>query len=107
METLRSNIVDTINELNKLIHKNISDEEKNIIRKRRRLYFALLEEVIVQEIPKSTEGFDEAIEALQAATKSINETKDDLEKISDSIKKVSEAAEKIEKIVKIGIKVFA
>jgi len=29
METLRKNIVDTINELNKLLHETISEEEKN------------------------------------------------------------------------------
>lgn len=107
METLRKNLVDTINELNKLLHEAISEEEKNQIRKKRRLYFTLLEEVIDQEIPASTDGFDDAIAALQDATKKAKEAKNDLSKVAGTIQKVADAAKQVEKIVKIGIEIIA
>ena len=50
MATLRGSIADAINELNKLLVKTSDPEEKRKIRKLRKIYVALFEEVIKQEI---------------------------------------------------------
>jgi hypothetical protein len=63
METLRANISDAVNELNKLLRKTTDPEEEQRIRKLRRIYFALWEEVIEQEIDSRTPEFKEAIDS--------------------------------------------
>jgi hypothetical protein len=105
MNTLRKNIIDAINELNKLLHLSITEEEKITIRKKRRLLFLLLEEVIEQQIDPTSPDFSKAIKALKNATKSAIAAKDDISQVAETIKKVTTAAKLVEKIVKTGISI--
>jgi hypothetical protein len=107
METLRSNVSDAVNELNKLLLKTKDSEEKKKIRKVRRIYFALYEEVIKQEIKSNTHEFEEAIDSLQVARDAAVEAKKDINKIAEAINKAVIAAKAVDKIVKIGINLLA
>jgi hypothetical protein len=103
METLRGNISDTVNELNKLLRKTTNPEQEEKIRKLRRIYFTLWEEVIKQEIDSKTHEFKEAIDSLKAARDVAIEAKEDLEKIAEAIDKAVAAARAVDSIVKLGI----
>jgi len=107
MATLRENVVNTINELHPLINANISQEEKNAVRSRLTVLYAQLEGIITQTIPNTTSGFDEAISALESATKAASEARKDINKIISAIDKTTDAVNKIEKVIKIGIKLVA
>jgi|GEM_PF-1463781 len=106
-DTLRKNLIDTINELNKLLYLSISDEEISKLRKKRKLCFILLEEVIEQEISSESEEFKEAVLALKQAAKTAKEAKKDIQKIALTLEKISKATKKVEKIVKVGIEIVA
>lgn len=107
METLRANIGDAVNELNKLLRKTTDAEEEQRIRKLRRIYFALWEEVIEQEIDSRTPEFEQAIDSLKLARDAAVEAKEDLEKIPEAINRAVAAAKAVDKIVKLGIDLLA
>lgn len=101
--TLRSGISDTVNELNKLLLKTLNPEEEAHLRKLRRIYFALWEEVIKQTIDNRTFEYKDALEALSIAENSLEKAKSDIEGIADAINKAVLAAKAVDKIVKLGI----
>jgi len=107
METLRSGISDTVNELNKLLRKTTDPEFETRLRKLRRIFFALWEEVIKQEIDNRTYEFKEAIEALTASEAAIEEAMKDIAKIADAINKAVAATKAVDKVVKLGIDLLA
>ena len=107
METLRGTISDTVNELNKLLLKTTDPEEEKKIRQLRRIYFALWEEVIKQEIDNRTPDFKEAIDSLKVAHDAAVQAKEDLQKISEAINRAVAAAKAVDKIVKLGIDLLA
>lgn len=107
METLRGNISDTVNELNKLLLKTTDPEEEGKLRNLRRIYFALWEEVIKQEIDSKTGEFREAIDSLKVARDAAIKAKEDLEKIAEAIDKAVAAAKAVDRIVKLGIDLLA
>ena len=107
MVTLRGTLGDAINELNKLLLKTSDPVEEKKIRKLRRIYFALFEEVIKQEIKRGTQEFKEAIDALEIARKEAVEAKKDIAKIAEAIKKAAAAAKAVDRIVNVGIDIFA
>lgn len=107
METLRGNISDTVNELNKLLRETTDPEEEQKIRKLRRIYFALWEEVIEQEIDSRTPEFKEAIDSLKIARDAAIEAKEDIQKVAEAIDRAVSAAKAVDRIVKLGIDLFA
>jgi hypothetical protein len=107
METLRGNISDTVNELNKLLRETTDPEEEQKIRKLRRIYFALWEEVIEQEIDSRTPEFKEAIDSLKIARDAAIEAKEDIQKVAEAIDQAVSAAKAVDRIVKLGIDLFA
>jgi len=107
METLRGNISDTVNELNKLLLKTTDPEEEGKIRKLRRIYFALWEEVIKQEIDSRTHEFKEAIDSLKVAHDAAVQAKEDIAKIAEAINRAVSAAKAVDRIVKLGIDLLA
>ena len=107
METLRQNLVDAINELNKLILATEDEEIERQIRWMRKLYVQLLEEVIKQEIASNTVEFQAAIEGLQAAKKAAVEAKEDIEKVAKAIERAVQAAKAVDKVVGLGIGLLA
>lgn len=107
METIRSNLSDTLNELNKLLLRTKDPEQRRLIRKLRRILFMLFEEVIKQEIKTNTIEFEEAIDSLKIAKESAEKAKKDIDKIAEAINKATAAAKAVDKIVKIGIGLLA
>ncbi len=107
MVTIRGSIADAINELNKLLLKTSDPGEQKKIRKLRKIYIALFEEVIKQEIKRGTQEFKEAIEALDNARKEAIEAKKNIDKIAEAIKKAVAAAKAVDRIVNVGIDLFA
>lgn len=105
--TLRSGISDTVNVLNKLLLKTLDPQEEAIIRKLRRIYFALWEEVIKQEINNKTPAFKDAVEALTIAEQYLEKAQSDIEEIADAINKAVLAAKAVDNIVKLGINLLA
>jgi hypothetical protein len=107
METLRGNISDTVNELNKLLLKTTDSEEEKELRKLRKIYFALWEEVIKQEIDNRTPEFKEAVDSLKAAHDAAVQAKEELQKIPEVINRAVAAGKAVDKIVKLGIDFLA
>jgi hypothetical protein len=107
METLRRNISDTVNELNKLLKETTDPEEEEKLRKLRGIYFALWEEVIKQEIDNRTQAFKEAIDSLKVAHDAAVQAKEDLQKVAEAIDRAVSAAKAVDRIVKLGIDLFA
>jgi len=107
METLRSNISDTVNELNKLLKETTDPEEEEKLRKLRGIYFKLWEEVIKQEIDNATQEFKEAIDSLKVARDAAVQAKEDLQKVAEAIDRAVSAAKAVDRIVKLGIDLFA
>lgn len=107
METLRGRISDTVNELNKLLKKTTDPEEEEKLRKLRGIYFALWEEVIKQEIDSGTRAFKEAIDSLKVAYDAAVKAKEDLQKVAEAIDRAVSAAKAVDRIVKLGINLFA
>jgi len=107
MATLRESVVNTINELHPLINGAISEEDKKSIRTRLTVLYAQLEGIIAQTIPNTTEGFDEAIKALENTTEEARNARNDMDKIASVIEKATDAVNKIENIIKIGITLVA
>jgi len=103
MATLRGTIVDTINELNKLLRLTNDEGEKRKLRLLRNSYFALLDEVLRQELDSNSEEFVEAIGMLQGAQASIAEAKNDIAKIAEVINLLNKGARAVDRVVKIGI----
>lgn len=107
METIRQNLVNLINELNKLLILTTDPEEEEKIRRARRVSLSLLEEVIKQEIKSNTREFREAISSLKEAQDAVETAKQDVKKISDAINRTVLAAKAVDKIVKLGINLLA
>ncbi|MGF1641789.1 MAG: hypothetical protein ACFCUO_12645 [Rhodospirillales bacterium] len=103
MQTLRGTIVDTINELNKLLHLTTDEGEKRKLRMLRNSYFALLDEVLEQDLDNTTDEFKAAIGMLEEAQVSIVEAKKDIAKVASAINVLNKAARAVDRVVDIGI----
>lgn len=99
MPTLRTTLSDTVNELNKLLLASNDPAEIDSIRKLRRLYMALYDEVIEQQIQNNTPEFSQAIAELQAAEAACRDAVADLKKTAAAISKVVSAAKAVDKVI--------
>lgn len=107
MATLRTGLSDAVNELNKLLRATQDSDVEARIRRLRRIYFALWEEVIRQDIDSQTYEFKDAIEQLAAAREAASEAKKDAEKVAKAINSAVSAAKAVDKVVKLGIGLLA
>jgi len=107
MSTLRKNLTDTLNDLQSLMMADITDEERETIRKRIRILFAQLDEVLIQDISDSSDDFEQALDALQNSARAAGEAKNDIDKVANAISKTADAIGKLEKVLKMGIKIVA
>lgn len=105
--TLRSGISDTVNILNKLLLQTLAPDEETRLKKLRRIYFALWEEVIEQELDNQTPEFIEALEALSVAEQELDNARSDIGRINEAIHQTSLAAQAVDKVVRLGIGPFA
>jgi hypothetical protein len=107
METIRANLADTVNELNKLLLKALDPDQEREIRSLRRLYFALFEDVIRLEIDSRTLEFQDAIEALKLAHSSAVAAREDLDRVAEAINRAALAAKAVDAVVKLGVGLLA
>ncbi|HED17413.1 MAG TPA: hypothetical protein ENI64_11445 [Gammaproteobacteria bacterium] len=107
MSTLRKNLTDTLNELQSLMMANITDEQRETLRKRIRILFAQLDEVLVQDLSDSSDDFNQALAALQNSAQAAEDAKNDIDKVASVINKTADAIGKLEKVLKMGIKIVA
>lgn len=107
MDTLRTGLSDAVNELNKLLRATQDPDSEARIRRLRRIYFALWEEVIRQDIDSQTLEFKDAIGQLAAAQEAASEAKKDAEKVAKAINIAVSAAKAVDKVVKLGVDLLA
>jgi len=107
MSTLRNSLIDALNELQPLLTSDITDEERTTLRKRIRILYAQLDEVLIQDISDSTDEFNQALAALQNAAKAAVDAKNKIDKVANVINKTADAIGKLEKVLKMGIRIVA
>jgi hypothetical protein len=105
--TLRNGISDTVNILNKLLLQTLTPDEEVQLRKLRRIYFALWEEVIEQEIDNQTHEFNDAINSLSSAEQVLESARSDITKVAEAINQATIAAQAVDGIVKLGFDLIA
>lgn len=105
-ETIRANLANAVNDLNKLIPIEPDPAQRERLRRVRRAYFALFEEVIKQVIDRNSVEFEDSIEELQLAQKTLRTAKGDIEGIAEAIRRAVIAAKAVDKIVKVGVDVL-
>lgn len=106
-ETIRKNLVDSINEMTHLLEVCQDSNQQFELRIKIRELFQRLDRVIVATLDSSTQEFTDAIDALKALTKKAKRAKNDLGKVAETINKAAEAVEKVEKLVKNIVGVLA
>jgi len=107
MSTLRKNLTDALNELQTLMLADITDEQRETLRKRIRILFAQLDEVLIQDISDTNDAFNQALTALKNSAQAAEEAKNDIDKVANAISKTADAIGKLEKVLKMGIKIIA
>jgi hypothetical protein len=107
METIRVNLVNLLNDLQKLLDLTTNSGMREKLRTHKRICFILLEEVVRQEIDSSTKEFSEAISSLKDAQKAVEVAKADNKKVADAINRIALAAKAVDQIVKVGTTLLA
>lgn len=99
METIRGNISDLVNVLNKL-RNNIGDSaEQEQLQKILRVLFMLWEEVIRQSLDSSTTAYQTALQSLSDAEQTATDALTDIGKTADAIKAAVKAAKAVDAVV--------
>jgi hypothetical protein len=99
METLRGNISDLVNILNKLFNNSDDSAEQEQLRKILRILFMLWEEVIRQTLDSKTPAYKTALKSLSEAEKTAKKAMDDISKVADAIKGAVKAAKAVDAVV--------
>lgn len=107
MEPLGVEVSDTIQEINKLLRHTKDPDHEASLRNIRRIYCALLEKTINQEIDGQTQEFKDAVENLTIARRSIEESIGGITKTADVINKLMSAAKTVDKVAKVGVSLLA
>ena len=108
METIRTNLSDAVNELNKLILE--TSDQSTIARLtslREDVYFPLWKAVIIQTIDSRTQSYADAVSELKAVVSAVQQAKKNAARTAAAIAKAVSAAKAVDKIVNIGLKIFA
>ncbi|CAH1202634.1 conserved hypothetical protein [Candidatus Nitrotoga sp. BS] len=98
-ETIRGNLVDAINELNKLLETCNDENLKFEIRIKIRELYQRLDRVIVATLDATTTEFADAIDALKSLTAKANKAKQDIDKVAAVINQAAKAISKVEKLI--------
>lgn len=104
--TIRSGISDVVNVLNKVRNNTTVAQEQIDLQKLINTLFILWQQVIIDQLDKTTQDYKEAIRSLNDSEKAAKAALKDLGKIADAINKATEAAKAVDKVVKFAIKLF-
>ncbi|MDW6005427.1 hypothetical protein [Vibrio mangrovi] len=99
-ETIRTNLVDALNEMNKLLEVCEDEDQQYEIRIQCKTLFQQLDRVIVATLDAGAAEYKDALSALKDLTSLAVEGKKDLEKMYKVIEKAADVIEKVEKLVK-------
>lgn len=99
-KTVRSSLIDAINEMTQLLEKSDDLNQKFEIRLKIRELYHRLDRVIISTLESGSNDFEAAIEALDELTKQAKSAKKSIDKIPETIKSASKAIKKVEKLVK-------
>ena len=106
METLRGNISDLVNILNKL-RNNIGDPaEQEQIQKILRFLFMLWEEIIRQTLDSTTPAYKAALQSLGEAEQTATDALNGIAKTADAIKVAVKAAKAVDAVVGVVGPIF-
>jgi ABC-type transporter Mla subunit MlaD len=98
--TIRSGLVDSINELTKALHATSDIDQKFQLRLDIKSLFKSLDKVITAELIAGTPAFEDALQSLNSLAVEAKEATDDINKIEALISKTSDVIAKIENVVK-------
>jgi hypothetical protein len=106
MATLRSNISDVVNILQKiLLNTTVADEQVDLS-KIISVYFILWQQVILDQIEKSNPDYKAALGKLDDAEGAAKRALVDLSKVVDAIKAATAAAKAVDKVVNLAVKLI-
>ncbi|MEM7253646.1 MAG: hypothetical protein AAF493_19690 [Pseudomonadota bacterium] len=103
IQNLRVGIVETINDLNKMVNASKSAKQQLEILKLLKVKNALLDAVVSQELKKSTPQYKRALRELVKAEKATKDAVKDIKKIANGIKRAQSAARAVGRVVGLGI----
>lgn len=97
--TIRGGMSDTVNKLNKLRNNTIIPEEQIRLQKIINVYFFLWQQVIYDQLDSSTQEYKDAIKALKAAEKTVDDALAGIKSVAEVIESAAEAAQIIGRII--------
>ncbi len=100
METLRVQISNAVNELQKMLKFLSGGEEETRLRRLRSLYFGLWQQVILQEIDNQTAEYRAAVESLLRASDTAQAAQEDKNLVSAAIAELDQAVAAVEKVLR-------
>ena len=109
MSQLAKAVIEQINELNKLLTKDIDNNQKFEIKKKKYELYHALDRIVEADFTdiKKTPAFKQALKAVKDATKSAKDAKKSIDKVTKALKDTADALGKIEKLVKGVLGVLA
>jgi hypothetical protein len=105
-KTIRSGISDLVNILNKVRNNTTVAQEQIDLQKLINALFILWQQVIFDQLDKTTQDYKNAIQSLNDAAKEAKGALKDLNKVADAIKTATAAAKAVDKVVKFAIKLL-
>jgi len=105
-KTIRSGISDLVNVLNKVRNNTTVAQEQIDLQKSINVLFILWQQVIIDQLDKTTQDYKDAIQSLNDAEKVAKTALKDLNKVTDAIKTATVAAKSVDKVVKFAIKLL-
>lgn len=99
-KTVRSSLIDAINEMTQLLEKADDANQQFEIRLKIRELYHKLDRVIISTLTYGSDDFIAAIEAIDELTKQAKSAKKSIDKIPETIKSANKAIKKVEKLVK-------
>jgi hypothetical protein len=104
--TIRSGIGDLVNVLNKVRNNTTVAQDQIDLQKLINVLFILWQQVIFDQLDKTTEDYKDAIRFLNDAEKAAKTALKDLTKVAETIETATAAAKAVDKVVKFAIKLL-
>ena len=104
--TIRSGISDVVNVLNKVRNNTTVAQDQIDLQKVINALMILWQQVIFDQLDKTTDDYNAAIASLNEAEKSAKSALKDLQNVAGAIKDAVAAAKAVDKVVNFAIKLF-
>ena len=104
--TIRSGISDVVNVLNKVRNNTTVAQDQIDLQKIINALMILWQQVIFDQLDKTTEDYKAAIASLNDSEKSAKEALKDLQQVAGAIKDAVAAAKAVDKVINFAIKLL-